>query len=85
VTTGALAMIERGEALVRSLGFKVFRVRHLALSGETRARVQVAPAEMDRIAPMTGALISGLRAAGYDSVEIDPQGYRSTAPREPQK
>jgi uncharacterized protein len=81
VTAGALAMIERGEALVRSLGFKVFRVRHLALGGETRARVQVAPEEMERIARVTGALLSGLRAAGYDSVEIDPRGYRSPAPQ----
>ena len=78
VTAGALAMIERGEALVRSLGFKVFRVRHLALGTETRARVQVAPDEMARIAPVTEALISGLRAAGYDGVEIDPEGYRSS-------
>ena len=48
VTVEALAMIERGEALVRSLGFKVFRVRHLALDHETRARVQIAPEEMAR-------------------------------------
>jgi uncharacterized protein len=85
VTAGALAMIERGEALVRTFGFKIFRVRHLALGGETRARLQVAPEEMDRIVPVTEALISGLRAAGYDSVEIDPDGYRSPTPREPQK
>jgi uncharacterized protein len=83
VTAAALAMVERGEALVRSLGFKVFRVRHLALGHETRARLQVAPEEMDRIPPVTEALLSGLRAAGYDAVEIDPAGYRSPAPHQP--
>jgi uncharacterized protein len=77
VTTEALAMIERGEALVRSLGFKVFRVRHMALGNETRARVQIAPEEMGRLEPVTETLVSGLRAAGYDGVEIDPAGYRS--------
>jgi len=81
VTTDALAMIERGEALVRSLGFKVFRVRHLALGHETRARLQVAPEEMPRIPPVAGTIISGLHAAGYDGVEIDPTGYRSPGAR----
>jgi uncharacterized protein len=77
VTVEALAMIERGEALVRSLGFKVFRVRHLALEHETRARVQIAPEEMGRIEPVNELLVSGLRSVGYDGVEIDPAGYRS--------
>jgi PP-loop superfamily ATP-utilizing enzyme len=72
-------MIERGEALVRSLGFKVFRVRHLALEHETRARLQVAPDEMPRIQPLNDTLISALRSVGYDRVEIDPAGYRSTS------
>jgi uncharacterized protein len=76
VTIEALAMIERGEALVRSLGFKVFRVRHLALGHETRARVQIAPDEMPRLEPVNGLLVSGLREVGYDNVEIDPAGYR---------
>jgi uncharacterized protein len=77
VTIEALAMIERGETLVRSLGFKVFRVRHIAAQDETRARVQIAPEEMPRIDSVSGLLVSGLRAVGYDAVEIDPAGYRS--------
>jgi uncharacterized protein len=76
VTIEALAMIERGEALVRKLGFKVFRVRHMALAHETRARVQIAPDEMARLEPVAEALLSGLRGVGYDGVEIDPAGYR---------
>jgi len=77
VTIEALGMIERGEALVRSLGFRVFRVRHIATEAGTRARVQIAPEEMGRIEPMNEKLVSGLCAVGYDGVEIDPQGYRS--------
>jgi uncharacterized protein len=77
VTIQALAMIERGEALVRGLGFKVFRVRHVALEHGTRARVQIAPEEMGRIGPVAESLVAGLRAVGYDGVEIDPAGYRS--------
>ena len=78
VTVEALAMIERGEAHVRSLGFRIFRVRHLA-GGPPRARVQIAPEEMPRLPQLRDALEAGLHAAGYAAVEIDPAGYRSGA------
>ncbi len=81
VTTDALAMIERGEALVRSLGFKVFRVRHIVENdGAPSAKVQIAPDEMDRVPAFTAALHDGLFAAGYAAVQIDPAGYRTTHP-----
>jgi pyridinium-3,5-biscarboxylic acid mononucleotide sulfurtransferase len=79
VTVEALAMIERGEALVRDFGFKVFRVRHIVETGEPpRARVQIAPAEMSRLARVETLLRKGLREVGYAAVEIDPQGYRTS-------
>ena len=56
VTREALGLIERGEETVRSLGFRVFRVRYLAPSG---ARVQIAPEEMQ---PWRGCAI---RFAGF--------------------
>lgn len=78
VTRQALAMVEAGEAHLRGLGFRVLRVRHVAEpGGEARARVQIAPEEMDRIAPLQPQIEAGLLAAGYHVVEIDPQGYRS--------
>jgi len=77
VTTEALAMIERSEAWVRELGFRVFRVRHLAGEGAPRAKVQIAPEEMAGLAPVQGQLEAGILAAGYSAVEIDPAGYRS--------
>lgn len=76
VTREALALVEAGEAFVRSLGFRVFRVRYVA--GESPgARVQIAPDEMPRLAGLD--LAAGLRAAGFASVEIDPAGYRPAA------
>jgi uncharacterized protein len=78
VTVEALAMVERGETAVRALGFRVFRVRHLATDNGPRAKVQIAPDEMDRLAAAQSQLEAGLIAAGYREVEIDPQGYRSS-------
>ncbi len=80
VTPEALAMVERGEALVRELGFRVFRVRYLSPeNGRHRARVQVAPEEMGKLASVEAPLVEGLLEAGFGSVEIDPAGYRSPA------
>jgi len=79
VTVDALAMVERGEAHLRALGFRVFRVRHLVEGGVTRARVLVAPEEMLHLEKVQPEIERGLRAAGYTAVEIDPQGYRSPA------
>jgi uncharacterized protein len=74
VTREALALVERGEAFVRSLGFRVFRVRFL--EGEN-ARVQIAPEEMARLPAVRDDLTRGLVRAGFGAVEIDPDGYRA--------
>lgn len=75
VTNGALALVEKGEEFVRSLGFRVFRVRYLAGPPVT-AKVQIAPAEMELLAGTASAIEQGLRIAGFARVEIDPDGYR---------
>ena len=78
VTVDALAMVERGEECLRQLGFRIFRVRHLAPpAGAPRAKVQIAPAEFERLPAVREELLAGLLAAGYAGVEIDPEGYRS--------
>lgn len=80
VTIDSLAMVERGEEFVRGLGFRIFRVRHIAdAAGPPHARVQIAPGEMTRLPELAGQIEGGLRAVGYAGVEIDPAGYRSTA------
>jgi uncharacterized protein len=76
-------MVERGEALVRALGFRIFRVRHIvpesAAGGTAIARVQIAPEEMSRLPNFLPDLTAGLLGVGYAGVEIDPAGYRSPA------
>jgi pyridinium-3,5-biscarboxylic acid mononucleotide sulfurtransferase len=74
VTREALGLIERGEEMVRSLGFRVFRVRYLAPSG---ARVQIALEEMHCLAELRDKVFDGLREVGFGIIEIDPEGYRS--------
>lgn len=78
VTREVLAMVEAGEAHLRSLGFRVLRVRHIVLPQDRpRAKVQVALEEMNCIVALQPQIEAGLLAAGYGAVEIDPAGYRS--------
>lgn len=74
VTSGALRQIERAEQALHALGLRELRVRHL---GQT-ARVEIGVDELPRIADETlrAAIDDGVRAAGYERVVIDPQGYR---------
>jgi uncharacterized protein len=73
VTAEALSLVERGEEAMRSLGFRIFRVRYLPPSG---ARVQVAPDEMPSVVKLGTRLSEVLQGAGFDFIEVDPQGYR---------
>jgi uncharacterized protein len=74
VTRDALRRVERAEAGVRALGFRELRVRHLGAT----ARLELAPAEMDRLADpaLAEACLGAIREAGYDVALIDPDGYR---------
>lgn len=74
VTLEALRRVERAEGAVRALGFRELRVRHLG-SG---ARVEIAREEMGRLDDpgLRAALERAVRAAGYETVSIDPEGYR---------
>ena len=77
VTPEKLAQVERGEAALRELGFRQFRVRH---HGEL-ARIEIAPEEMARA--LDGAMVQEmarrLRAAGFLYVTLDLEGYRQGA------
>ena len=74
VTAEALRRVERAEDALRALGFRELRVRHF---GDT-ARVEIAPAEMGRLAEAEcrQAVEAAVRAAGYATVQVDPEGYR---------
>jgi uncharacterized protein len=77
VTVDALAMVERAEEHIRSLGFRIFRVRHIVRQEvPPAALVQIAPAELPLAPAVEEKIARGVREAGYASVEIDPGGYR---------
>ena len=75
VTGAALSMVEQGEEFVRSLGFKIFRVRFLEGPPVT-AKLQVASEEMALLAARAAPIEAGLKNAGFEAVVIDPDGYR---------
>jgi pyridinium-3,5-biscarboxylic acid mononucleotide sulfurtransferase len=74
VTPERLALVERGEAAMRNLGFRQFRVR----LHEKLARVEIAPEEMPRAmsAEMAARIAAALKAAGFTYVALDLEGYR---------
>ena len=77
VTVDALAMVERAEAHIRRLGFRIFRVRHVVKNdAPPAALVQIAPAELPLDTDVKAEIERGIREAGYASVELDPAGYR---------
>lgn len=79
VTDEKLRTIERAEAVVRSMGFRVCRVRHHDLGpGDALARLEIGRDELARaLQPeIRDRIVSELRALGYQHVTIDLQGYR---------
>lgn len=73
VTEERLAQVEQAEIAVRALGVKGnLRVRHL----DTRARVEVDPAELPLVRVHWPEIEQGIRAAGFAEVELDERGYR---------
>ncbi len=74
VTAERLALVERGEAALRGLGFRQFRVR----LHDRLARVELAQDELQRgLEPaMAAAIAQALKAAGFAYVALDLEGYR---------
>jgi uncharacterized protein len=82
VTPERLGLVERGEAALRELGFRQFRVR----LHDNLARVEIAVEELPRaLSPEMAAAIAGrLKAAGFAYVTLDLQGYRQGSLNEAQ-
>lgn len=74
VTPERLTLIERGEAALRDLGFRQFRVR----LHDKLARVEIAPEEMERAfsKETSAAIARALKDAGFTYVALDLEGYR---------
>ena len=74
VTEEKLKVIEQAEVAIRSLGFRILRVRH---HGEV-ARLEVARAEMPRLLEpeIARSIDASLRTLGFRYVTVDLRGYR---------
>jgi uncharacterized protein len=74
VTIERLGQVEAAEAALRALGFRQVRVRH----HETIARVELPPEERPRLleAKLAAAVVEQVKAAGYQYVVLDLEGYR---------
>ena len=74
-----LAMVDKAEQALLDAGFKQLRVR---IHGENLARIEVMPAELERLLSMREAITEKLREAGFAYITMDLQGYRTGAMNE---
>ncbi len=74
VTVETLSLVERGETILRDLGFRQFRVRY----HQELARIEIAPEEMERAltAEMAQAFAARFKEIGFSYVTLDLEGYR---------
>jgi uncharacterized protein len=74
VTPERLSLVERGEAILRELGFRQFRVR----LHEELARIEIAPDEMPAAMTLekSAEISQRFKAAGFLYVALDLEGYR---------
>ena len=73
ITPEKLSQVARAEEFLRKEGFRQVRVRH---HGEI-ARLEVAPAEMERAFALREKISAELKDAGFLYVTLDLAGYRS--------
>jgi uncharacterized protein len=80
VTIARLSTVDRGEEMLREMGFREFRVRH----HDNLVRLEIAPAEMDHALrrDVVEELARRFRELGFKYVTIDLHGYRTGAMNE---
>jgi uncharacterized protein len=80
VTIERLSIVDRGEGILRELGFREFRVRH----HDSLVRLEIAAAEMPRAlrSEVVQDLARRFRELGFKYVTLDLQGFRSGAMNE---
>jgi uncharacterized protein len=80
VTIERLTTVERGEEIMRSFGFREFRVRH----HDELVRLEIAPAELSSALrrEVVDELARQFRALGFRYVTLDLHGYRTGAMNE---
>ena len=80
VTIERLSTIDRGETIMREMGFREFRVRH----HDDLVRLEIAPAEMTKaLSPdVVNEFARRFRDLGFRYVTLDLHGYRTGAMNE---
>jgi len=75
ITEEKLNQVEKAEAVLRSLGFVEFRVRHHG----NIARIEVPAGDIKRIASETTRqqIVKSLKGLGFQYISLDLQGFRS--------
>jgi uncharacterized protein len=72
ITVEKLRQVANAETFLRGLGYRGFRVRH----HETVARLEFPPELMPEILERHEEIVAGVKAAGYQYVALDLEGYR---------
>lgn len=72
ITVEKLAKVAAAEAFLKGLGFRGFRVRH----HDTVARIEVPLNAMADVLARHDEIAEGIKAAGYQYVALDLDGYR---------
>jgi uncharacterized protein len=73
VTVSILTNVGRAESALRRMGFRQLRVRHY---GDT-ARIELEGDDLLRAVEQRDAVVAAVRAAGYEYVTLDLEGFRS--------
>jgi uncharacterized protein len=73
VTLTVLSGVAKAESALRRLGFRQLRVRHY---GDT-ARIELDGDDLLRAVEQRDAIVAAVRAAGYQYVTLDLEGFRS--------
>ena len=68
-----LAQAEAGEALIRELGFREFRLR----CHDHFCRIELHPEQWPRLLVQREALVTGLKALGWQRITLDLEGFAS--------
>src|SRR5262249_3603315 len=75
ITLQALSQVDRAEIFLKNLGVGQVRVRH---HGST-ARIEVEPRDFDLLREHQLDIERRLQELGFSHLEIDPEGYKTTA------
>jgi uncharacterized protein len=73
ITADKLSRIEQAEYVLKDLGFSQCRVR----DHDTVARIEIAPADFQRLIAHRETIAKSLRNLGYAYITVDLEGFRS--------